>query len=56
MFFERALEQSIAITPGLIYSPARRFRNYVRMSYGHPWNDRLEDAVVRLGALAAGLG
>jgi DNA-binding transcriptional MocR family regulator len=54
--FERALEQGIAITPGLIYSPARRFRNYVRLSYGHPWNDRLEDAIVRLGALTGELG
>jgi DNA-binding transcriptional MocR family regulator len=55
VLFDRALEQAIAITPGLIHSPARRFRNYVRLSYGHPWNERLEDAIVRLGALATEL-
>jgi len=55
LLFDRALEQSIAITPGLIHSPARRFRNYIRLSYGHPWNERLEDAIVRLGSLTTEL-
>lgn len=53
--FDRALEQGIAITPGHIYSPAKRYRNYTRLSYGHPWNERLENAIVRLGGLTAQL-
>jgi len=53
--FDRALEHSIAITPGLIYSPVKRFRNYVRLSYGHPWNERLEEGIARLGVLATEL-
>jgi DNA-binding transcriptional MocR family regulator len=54
--FDRALEQAIAISPGQIYSPQKRYRNHVRLSFGHPWSARMEDAIVRLGRLAAEVG
>lgn len=47
--FDDAIEAGISITPGHIYSPSRRYSNFVRLSYGHPWNERTEDAMAWLG-------
>ena len=49
--FEQALENGISICPGTIYSPSHRYRNFVRLSFGHPWSDQIEDAIRRLGNL-----
>ncbi len=54
--FERALEDGISIAPGSIFSPARRFANCLRLSFGHPWDDTIERGLERLGALATELG
>jgi len=56
--FEAAIRHGISIAPGLIFSPCTRYRNFIRLSYGHPWSDRIEAAIAWLGAtvqrLAAG--
>jgi DNA-binding transcriptional MocR family regulator len=49
--FEHALENSISICPGTLYSPSRRYRNFVRLSFGHPWTDQIDAAIRRLGEL-----
>jgi DNA-binding transcriptional MocR family regulator len=46
-----ALEDSISIAPGPIFSARREFRNYLRLNYGHPWTPQLDRAVARLGTL-----
>ncbi len=51
VLFARALEAGISISPGEIYSPDQRFRHFIRLSFGHPWSEALEDAVSRLGAI-----
>ena len=50
----RALEDSIGITPGPIFSARREFRHYLRLNYGHPWTPQLDRAVARLGAIIRG--
>jgi len=47
--FDDAIEAGISITPGQIFSPSNRYSNFVRLSYGHPWNERTEDAIRWLG-------
>lgn len=47
--FDDAIEAGISIAPGQIFSPSNRYSNFVRLSYGHPWNERTEDAVRWLG-------
>jgi len=47
--FDDAIEAGISITPGPIFSPTGRFKNFVRLSYGHPWSDKTEDAMHWLG-------
>ncbi len=47
--FDRAIEHGISITPGPIFSPRKRYANFIRLSFGHPWSDAIEDAVRWLG-------
>jgi DNA-binding transcriptional MocR family regulator len=50
--FDEALEHGICFAPGDVFSASRRFRNCLRLSAGHVWDDRIEDGVSRLGQLA----
>lgn len=47
--FERALQDGISIAPGRIFSPGNRYRNCIRLSFGHPWSPAIEDGLARLG-------
>ena len=48
-----ALAAGISVAPGPIFSARRGLTNGLRLNYGHPWTDRLEDAMAVLGRLAA---
>ena len=47
--FDDAIEAGISIAPGQIFSPSNRYSNFVRLSYGHPWNEQTENAIRWLG-------
>ncbi len=53
--FDLAIEAGISIAPGLIFSPCNRYRNFIRLSYGHPWSDKIEDSVEWLGHKVAAM-
>lgn len=46
--FNQALEQGISITPGILFSATRRYRNFIRINCGFPWSDVLENGVICL--------
>jgi DNA-binding transcriptional MocR family regulator len=46
-----ALEHNIGITPGMLFSATRKFRNYIRINCGSPWSEQNELAIQQLGAL-----
>ncbi|MDH4255576.1 MAG: PLP-dependent aminotransferase family protein [Gammaproteobacteria bacterium] len=48
--FDSAIRNGISIAPGLIFAPDRRYRNFIRLSFGHPWSERIEAAIAWLGA------
>ncbi len=48
----QALAQKISICPGPIFSPKQCYRNFIRISCGHPWSDRIDHALLTLGRLA----
>jgi DNA-binding transcriptional MocR family regulator len=58
ILFELAIEAGISIAPGLIFSPCNRYRNFIRLSFGHPWSEQIEESIEWLGrkvaAIAAG--
>jgi DNA-binding transcriptional MocR family regulator len=48
----QALSLGISIAPGPMFSAQREFKNCIRLNYGHPWNDKTQDAIKILGRLA----
>ena len=55
VLFDLAIEAGISIAPGLIFSPCNRYRNFIRLSYGHPWSDKIEASVEWLGRKVAAM-
>lgn len=51
--FNSAMEQRISITPGVLFSSSGKYRNFIRLNAGHPWDARIEQAVKTVGRLAA---
>ncbi len=49
--FNRALEHNIGVTPGILFSATRRFRNHLRINCGFPWNQANENALKTLGQI-----
>ena len=49
--FNRALEHNIGVTPGILFSATRRFRNHLRINCGFPWNDANQKALKTLGKI-----
>ena len=48
----RALAEGISIAPGPLFSARQGFQHFIRRNSGHPWNPRLQRAIVTLGVLA----
>ena len=51
--FEQALARGISVCPGMIFSPSGRYQNFIRLSFGLPWDDALEKALRQLGELVS---
>ena len=49
-----AYERGISIAPGPIFSATRRFRHCIRLNYGYPWNQEIDEAMAALGKLISG--
>lgn len=48
--FEDALDACISIAPGPVFSPSSaRYRSFIRLSYGHTWTDKTDEAMRWLG-------
>jgi DNA-binding transcriptional MocR family regulator len=50
-----ASAEGISIAPGPIFSAQRKYRNYIRLNFGHPWSPVIERAVSTLGRLIIAL-
>ncbi|WP_399506612.1 PLP-dependent aminotransferase family protein [Xanthomonas translucens] len=53
--FEAALAAGIGTSPGHLYSSRGDYADHLRLSCGQPWSETLENAMRRLGKLAARL-
>jgi DNA-binding transcriptional MocR family regulator len=49
--YRAALAEGISISPGPIFSPSGKFRNYIRLNCGRTWSEELDRAVLKLGRL-----
>lgn len=50
-FFQEAIEHRVSFAPGQIFSPSGKYKNYMRISYGVKWDEKVEQAVATLGKL-----
>ncbi|MBX2812617.1 MAG: PLP-dependent aminotransferase family protein [Myxococcales bacterium] len=51
-FFRLALEANVSIVPGTVFAARNRYRSCFRISYGHPWSDRVEAGIQSLAEIA----
>ncbi|ANN68404.1 PLP-dependent aminotransferase family protein [Bordetella bronchialis] len=51
--YREALARRISVAPGPIFSPRGEYRDCLRLNYGHPWDETLEDAMRVLGEIVA---
>ena len=49
--FDAAIAQNISIMPGDVFAAGRRYRNFIRLSFGHPWSETIEQGIETLGEL-----
>jgi DNA-binding transcriptional MocR family regulator len=54
VLFDEALRSGICFAPGTAFSASDRYANCLRLSCGHHWEGRIEDALTTIGAIAAG--
>lgn len=47
--FDRVIEDGISISPGPVFSPCDRYRNFIRLSFGHPWSPAIDRGLQQLG-------
>ncbi len=50
-----ALEHAINLAPGIIFSSQDIFKNYIRISCNNIWDNKIENAIQRIGELCKGL-
>lgn len=50
-----ALANGISIAPGPIFSAQRGFTDYMRLNYGHIWNENIESSLEKLGKIVSDL-
>ena len=48
----RALEQKISVAPGPIFSAKQKYKNFIRLSCGVPWSEKVDNSVRTLADLA----
>jgi DNA-binding transcriptional MocR family regulator len=49
--YEQALASNIVISPGQVFSIDSRFTNFIRISFGIPYGDQIDQCLKTLGAL-----
>jgi DNA-binding transcriptional MocR family regulator len=47
----RALQQKISIAPGPIFSAKQKYKNFIRLSCGLPWSEKIDRALQTLAEL-----
>lgn len=51
--FNRALQKNIGVTPGILFSATRRFKNYLRINCGFPWTETNQAAIETLAKIVS---
>ena len=49
--YNLALAAKISTAPGPLFSAKQKYQNFLRLNYGNPWSERIENAVRELGRI-----
>lgn len=52
-FFQQAISEGVSFAPGEVFSLSGKYKNYMRISYGVQWCERVEKAIQSLGKMVA---
>jgi DNA-binding transcriptional MocR family regulator len=50
-FFTQAIAKGVSFAPGEIFSPTGQYKNFMRISYGVKWCEKVDKAIAELGKL-----
>lgn len=50
--FHRVIEHNVSIAPGAIFSAGNKYRRCIRISFGMPWSQEVEQAIALIGKLS----
>jgi len=50
--FHQAMAANISTAPGPLFSAKQKYQNFIRLNFGNPWTEKIENAVRELGAIA----
>lgn len=53
--YHEARKHDISILPGIITSSSDKYKNCIRISCGHPWNEILEKGIITIGRIISDL-
>ncbi len=53
--YRRALTAKISIAPGPIFSVKHKYQNFIRLNCGNLWSETIENALIKLGQIIAGM-
>jgi DNA-binding transcriptional MocR family regulator len=53
--YHEAMGAKISTAPGPIFSPKQKYQNFIRLNFGNPWTEKVENAVRDLGRIIHGL-
>src|SRR5579883_2923981 len=42
--YHRAMAAKISTAPGPLFSPKQKYQNFIRLNFGNPWTERIENA------------
>ncbi len=51
--YHQGLEKGVVLTPGPLFSASGQYRNCLRISFAHPWDERRLDALSQLSKLVS---
>lgn len=53
--YREAIKEKVSIAPGQIFSTGDQFQNYIRISFGFPFDDEIDCGLKKLGNLAVAI-
>jgi len=49
--YHEAIKRHISILPGVICSNSKKYKNFIRICCRYPWNDKIEQGIIRLAKI-----